>query len=173
MSSVTAWWLFGKLGVDGVAREHDPAYRDCVSAACPALFHLMVAAECRRAVGFTRDPMMQGSCHGAVLLMLQQTRCGLLLPVQGDAARQELMEQAAAVRAARRGPKATDIGLGLPGELWPVAGRIWKGGFWRWEVARCAHGQECGCATTQGADSCPSACHAPFSLSTALAVNRR
>ncbi|KAI7838234.1 hypothetical protein COHA_007981 [Chlorella ohadii] len=32
------------------------------------------------------------------------------------AARQELMEQAAAVKAARRGAKATDIGLGLPDE---------------------------------------------------------
>ena len=124
MSSVAARWLFAKWGVDGGAREQDPAYGGCVSMLVQHCSTLMVAAECSRVVGFTRDPMMQVSCHGAVLLMLQHTQCGLVLPVQGDAARQELMEQAAAVRAARRGPKATDIGLGLPGELLVCGTRI-------------------------------------------------
>lgn len=40
--------------------------------------------------------------------------------LQESAVRQELFMQAESIKAARQAPKATDIGLGLPGEIRPT-----------------------------------------------------
>lgn len=108
-----------------VAREHDPAYGGSVSAVwfTVRLLHVarssMVALLCSSGPLCLQKPSELGRSFKlgrSRPLVVGLSGCPYMCRwLQEPAARQELLTQAAAIKAARRGPRATDIGLGLPG----------------------------------------------------------